>query len=131
MKLLQILSIREQDDVLDDDDDHDDGVYEREKKVSLLILRAFRKCGLQVAEHESKHSGTRDHDDYWGYDVLYTEDEREATVTLDDAELSDLVKLQDSGLIDGKCTVSGTSSGMLRLTFQVHGAIAKGDATMD
>lgn len=133
MKLLQLLSIREQDDVLDseDHDDHDDGSYEREKKVSLLILRAFRKCGLQVSEHRDKHSGTRDSGDYWGHDVLYTEDDREATVTLDEAELSDLVKLQSSGLIDGKCTIAPTSDGSLRLTFQVHAAIAKGDATMD
>jgi len=135
MKLLQLLSKRlteTDDEVLDHDDDHDDGVYEREKKVSVLILRAFRKCGLPVSEHDHKHSGTRDSGDTWGHDVLYDEGDREATVTLDEAELAGLVKLSESGLIDdAHCTISATSKGAVRVTFKVHKAIAKGDAQME
>ncbi len=116
---------------VDDGDDDDHGVYDREKKVSLLILRAFRKCGLDVAEHESRHSGVRDTGDYSGFDVLYTEDDGEATVTIEDAELQSLVKLNDSGLIDGKCQISPTSGGQLRVTFNVNPHLRAGDAKME
>lgn len=128
MKLFQLLPVREQDDDLEDD--YDSSVYEREKKVGLQILKVFRKCGLSVADHRHKHSGVQDHDDYWGKDVLYTDEEHEASVTLEEADLSDLVKLKDSGLIDGKCEISSTSDGTLRLTFKVHPAIASGNADL-
>lgn len=62
---------------------------------------------------------------------MYTDDEHEATVTLDEADLSDLVKLKDSGLIEGKCEISATSNGAIRLTFKVHPSIAKGDAEIN
>lgn len=128
--LAQLLSLKENE-VVDADDDYDGSVYEREKKVSVLILRVFRKCGIEVAEHDDKHSGTRDHGDHWGYDVLYTEDDREASVTVVEAELSQLVKLQESGLIDGKCEIMATSDQALRLTFKVHANIASGNASLD
>lgn len=129
MKLLQILSIRENEII--DDDDYDDGVYERERKVSLLILRAFRKCGLPVAEHEHSHSGVRDKGDYSGYDVLYSEDDHEATVELEEADLAGFVKLSNSGLIGGKCDIVAASNGNLRLTFKVHPNLHSGEAEID
>jgi hypothetical protein len=131
MKIAQLLSLKETDDVVDADDDHDDGSYEREKKVSVLILRVFRKCGIEVAEHDSQHSGVRDRDDRWGYDVLYSDDDKEAMVTVVEAELSQLVKLNESGLIDGKCEIMATSDQAIRLTFKVHANIASGNASLD
>jgi hypothetical protein len=132
MKLLaSLLTLAEADEVLDADEDEDDGSYEREQKVGVLILRVFRKCGLDVAEHDDKHGGVRDRDDRWGYDVLYTEDGREAMVTLVDAELDGLAKLHGSGLIDGKCAIGGTSDGALRLTFSVRASVASGRASLD
>lgn len=113
-----------------DDDGYDASMYERERKVSVLILRAFRRCGLDVLEHDSKHSGTRDHGDSWGHRVLYTEDDHEATVELDGAELEDLVKLSSSGLLEGPCEVTASSSGALRLTFKVHPHLRDGTAEM-
>lgn len=131
MKLIaQLLSLKENE-VVDADDDHDNGSYEREKKVSVLILRVFRKCGLPVAEHESKHSGVRDHNDRWGYDILYSEDDHEAMVTLEEADLEGLVKLHGSGLIEGKCEITPTSDGGIRLTFKVHSNLHDGTASID
>jgi len=127
MKLID-LTIKEHD---IEDDGYDASVYEREKKVSLLILRAFRKCGLNVIEHDSKHSGVRDKGDYWGYDVLYSEDDHEATVAVDEADIQDIAKLTDSGLIDGKCMVTPASAGYLRFTFKVHPNLHSGDASID
>ncbi len=113
-----------------DEDDYDDGVYEREKKVSLLILRAFRKCGLTVAESDASYA-PRDRHDYTGYDVIYSEDDGEATVTLEEAELGGLTKLHSSGLIDGECSVAGTRDGFIRLTFKIHGVLKSGHASIE
>ena len=130
MKTLQhLLHIREQED--DEIDDYDPGIYERERKVGLLILRAFRKCGLPVAEHESRHSGVRDKGDYSGYDVLYTEDDHEAMVTLEEATLEGLAKLHESGLIEGNCEITATREGGIRLTFKVHPNLHSGEAEID
>ena len=112
----------------DEDDDYNGDSYEREKKVSVLIVRAFLKCGLPVSEYEG-YGGT----EFKGqrYYVLYSEDDHEATVKLDEAELADLVKLEHSGLIDGKCEIQAASDGTIRLTFKVHGALHSGDAEID
>ena len=79
-----------------------------------------------------------DYDGYGGtefkgqqYYVLYTEEDHEATVKLDEADLGDLVKLQNSGLIDGKCEIQAASDGMIRLTFKVHQLLHSGDAEID
>ncbi len=126
MKLHQLIETS----VDDEDDDHDDGSYEREKKVSLLILRAFRKCGIPVAEAD-QHRGVRDQGDSWGYDIIYTEDDHEATVSVEEIELAHLVKLHESGLIEGKCEIIATRDGALRFTFKVHSALHSGDASID
>lgn len=108
------------------EDDGDE--YEREKKVSLLILRAFKRCKLEVAE--SRH-GVRDDNDYTGYDVLYSDDDGEAMVTIEEAELKSLVQLHGSGLIDGKCQITPTSDGQLLLTFNVNPHLRSGNAKME
>lgn len=118
------LNLREE---IVDDEDEDNGSYEREKKVSLLILRAFRKCGIQVAESDASYA-VKDKHDYWGHDIIYTEDENEATVTVEDLQLSNLVKLHASGLIEGDCSISPTHDGSIRLTFKVHSALQSGEA---
>ena len=122
MKLQHLINnpIREQ-----DEDDYNGDSYERERKVSLLVLRAFLKCGLPVSEYDG-YGGT----EFKGarYYVLYSEDDHEATVKLDEAELSNLVKLDHSGLIDGKCEIQAASDGTIRLTFKVHALLHSGDA---
>lgn len=129
MKISQLLTIHEQDDVIEDDDDN--GAYDREKKVSLLILRAFRRCGLPVAEYDGSYGGVRDTHDRYGYDVLYSEDDHEATVKLEEAELDGLAKLHNSGLIGGKCEIIARTDGTLQLTFKVHPNLHSGDAKID
>lgn len=121
------LNLREE--VEDEGDDHDDGSYERENKVELLILRAFRKCGLKVAENEHSR-GPKDHDDHWHFDVLYSEDDFEASVTVEEAELSEIVKLHGSGLFEGECRVTATSDMALRFVFTVHPALRDGEASI-
>jgi hypothetical protein len=64
-------------------DYQEDGQQQREAKIVRLIITAFAKLGLDVA------------------DVFYQEDcDREAAVTLDDdtVDLCQLAHLQDSGL---------------------------------
>jgi hypothetical protein len=134
MILKQLLDLREDDhDIEDDDDDASLKVYAREKEVSIQILRAFRKCGIPVAEHESsKHSGIRDHGDSWGFDVLYEDSDREATVKAEEATMSSIVKLSQSGLVDGDVTITPTSDGdFLRLVFKVDENVATGKAKME
>lgn len=114
----------------DIDDSGDDGVYEREKQVSLLILRAFRKCKFDVVEHENQHSGVRDHGDYSGSDVLYSEDDGEAMVTIEAAQLDSFVKLSQSGLVHGDCEISPKSDGTLLVTFKVNPHLRTGTAKM-
>jgi len=131
MKTLQhLLHIHEQEDD-EIEDDYDPGIYERERKVSLLILRAFRKCGLPVSEHESRHGGVKDKHDYAGHDVLYTEEDHEAMVTLEEATLEGLAKLHESGLIDGNCEITATREGGIRLTFKVHPNLHSGEAEIN
>lgn len=122
------LQIHEAVDIEDEEDDFDTSMYEREKKVSLLILRAFRKCGLEVAEHEDRHSGVREKGEYASFDVLYSDDDHEAMVQLEEATLEGFVKLQNSGLIDGKCEIVATRRGTLQVSFNVHPSLHSGEA---
>lgn len=126
MILQQLLKLLETD---DDHDDYDGSVYEREKKVSQLILKALHKCGLEVSEHDG-YGGTEGHDRIH-YDVLYSEDDFEAMVTLEEAELANLAQLHESGLFEGKCNVTGTSDGRIRLTFKVNSHLRSGEAKFD
>ncbi|WP_407306534.1 hypothetical protein [Acinetobacter sp.] len=124
MKLLQsLLHLSENEELMTDDDDDDDEsskTYELEKNVSVLILKVFRKCGISVAERESRSSGVRDAGDHWGYDILYFNDDNEATVTVEDVTMSGIVKLANAGLIDGDVQLIPTSDGTINMTFKVH-----------
>ena len=125
MKLLQqLMDLRESD---DEEDDYDEHQYDREKKVSLLVLKAFLKCGLEVSENEG-HGGTPLNGT--NYYVLYSEEDHEATVKLDEATLDGLVKLNGSGMIDGKCELM-PSTHTINVTFKVHKALHSGEAKID
>lgn len=116
----------------EDEDDDDNAAYHREKKVETLILKAFRKCGIDVAEMEGSFGGAREEHDRYGYDVLYSEDEDfEATVKADEVSVDSIIKLKDSGLFEGDCMVTASSSGLVRFTFKVNKHLRSGTATMD
>jgi hypothetical protein len=131
MKLMQLIKEQELMDADDFDNQSADGRYERQKAVSLLILRTFRKCGFSLVEGNNKYNGPRETHDYYGFDIIYDDYDHEASVLIDDVELHQLVMLNNSGLIDGKCVVTPTQDGVIRLTFKVHSAIAKGNAKLD
>lgn len=109
----------------------EDDSYEREKKVGVLILRALRKCGLEPSEYDGHIGGVKDKGDAWSSYILYSDDDGEATVKLDEANLSNLVKLQESGLIDGDCEIGASSDLTVRLIFKVHPSLRDGEATIN
>ena len=111
---------------MQDDDDFSKS-YEREKRVGLLILKAFIKCGLEVTEHDNRHSGVK-LNDHTSYDILYSDNDHEAIVHLDEANLAGLLKLEKSGLIDGDCNIIATGDRTLMLTFKVSPMLHDGNA---
>lgn len=69
-----------------DNDDASMAAMDREKKVEKLIRHAFEKIGLEI--------------NYNNYSVLYNDETREATVSLEDDRipLDQLKRLNDTGL---------------------------------
>ena len=104
-----------------------DEQLEREDRVGLLILRAFQKCGIEVAETD--RSGVKD--GFSNYDVLYSEDDFEATVDVEEATVEGIAKLSESGLFEGDCEVVGTSRHTVRFTFKVNTHLRSGTAKID
>lgn len=89
--------MREYIDILEDDEDRAfDEQNKREKHIEELIRYAFKAVGLEISDEN--------------FSINYSEDpDREATVLLYDIEasLSNLAKLQETGLADGYKISSG------------------------
>lgn len=101
--------------------------YDREDRLGLLILKAFQKCGIEVAETD--RSGVKV--GYTTYDILYSEDDFEATVDVEEATVEGIAKLQESGLFEDTCEVVGTSRHTVRFTFKVNTHLRGGTAKID
>lgn len=116
--------------VKEQSDEYDrDGQYDREDRVSRLILSAFQKCGIEVAETD--RSGVKV--GYTTYDILYSEgdDDFEATVDAEEATVGGIAKLNESGLFEGECSIMGSSRNTIRFTFKVNTHLRSGTAKID
>ena len=124
--LIQELSnVRESD---EDDDIEYEKVRARELKVARLILRTFKKIGIDVVSDGKKGVKLKD-GDMFGYEISYDESDREACVEFDECTLDKLCLLKDSGLSD-KYKISHTRDS-LQATFIVDSAIASGKAELN
>lgn len=73
----------------DEADDQDDARHSREQKIMAAIARAFQRLRIPLADDGESA-------------IYYSEDDREATVRLDDSSIDVdlLVRLKQSGLAD-------------------------------
>lgn len=125
-----LLSLREDEiDVDDGDDSAALNQYDRERAIGKIILKVLDKCDLTPAETSASY-GIKDDRGYSNYDIIYSEDDREATVEFDELELGALLKFHQSGLLDGECHFVGNSDGGVRMTFKVNSAVASGKAKL-